>query len=139
MKSIFSLFSIFSSISLASANLPGQDIYDMVIDQIASSDQVDLNRNLKAVFAPAASAVRALQEADCQLLKESFRSIVVIVKDLLKSLTDAFIKEFQFDTQMQMMVQMGQTFVLNAFETQIDHVIEHQACALGIAGHGEEL
>jgi hypothetical protein len=100
---------------------------------------VELNRNLKAIFAPAASAVRSLQESDCELLKESSRSIVVIVKDLLKTGTDAFIKEFNFDAQMSMMVQMGQTFVLNAFETQIDHVIEHQACALGIAGHGEEL
>jgi len=125
MKSIFSLFFVFPA---AQDTLIGQDVYEMVINAIAPDDQMELNQNLKSLYSPGYSAVRSLQLGDCELLKDSLRSLNVVVQEyFLKQLIEELVKFVQ-DSQMKALVEMAKSMILSQMDHQIDHIIEHQAC-----------
>jgi len=131
MKSIFFLLTFLAS--FVEAKLPGQDMFDMLVDQVAL--EPDVNKKIKSLFVPSSNAVRALQENDCSLLKEALHEVREILKNGLIVLSESIISQLNFDPQMSMMFGMVVKGGMEMLDKQIDHTISHQACSLALEGH----
>jgi len=126
MKFIVSLL-VCSSL-VAGEEFPGRSMYDMTVDSFGLSHEV--SRNIKGLYPDFLEAIRAVNGQDCQKFKTSGKNIARGLKDLLKHGSDVVLKESQFDSQMQMMAQMAQSFVLTQIESHAEHLIDTHSCVM---------
>lgn len=132
MKTIFSLFAF--PVLAAEDEIMGQNVFEYVVDA-AIPEHPELNQSVKSVYVPGFHAVRALRQKDCPLLKESLRSLNVIVQESFIKPAFGMFREIipQEYVSMYMMVE---GMALKKFDDFLDEIIHHQSCPQ-LIGHDE--
>lgn len=141
MKTIFSLFAfpvLARQAEPAEDEIMGQNVFEYVVDA-AIPEHPELNQSVKSVYVPGFHAVRALRQKDCPLLKESLRSLNVIVQESFIKPAFGMFREVipqDYVKMYEMLEGMYMDHFFKKLDDFLDEIIHHQSCPQ-LIGHDE--